>query len=337
MADQAHPLDRAGGFLLMLGAAMMLRAAPVDRRADEGQAGATTGDAAAETRGTAPVTAEAWTAASNWAMAKLCAEKGFSSKGGICFHTQASCAAGPGKATKAEEYGEWADGKCVAHDQEFKKWCVSEKLTAHPSSTGVHTCVTNNPYCSAKGVSFSGGDCRVPPGQWVAEAILGTTLTRGLRWIGENPERAVEEGARLAVDGVEYVAVDSVYRPLVDPLIRGDVEEIPGNVYGVTKAYTSRIRKVATGAADVAAQTAAGLGGAADSLSTSATRAVLGDDAADLVSRYGPGKQVVRASETASEVFRRIGGADLEGAADTAVDTVGDVARGAYDSFTGLF
>ena len=264
--------------------------------------------------GTAPVTDAAWHAASDWAMQRICADRGYGAESGMCTHTQQSCAAGPGKSSDPAKYGEWVtnadgrNGRCASMDRTFAQWCNSQGLTVAPSPTGVHACVTNPSYCSKKGVSWSGGDCRVPPGQWLAEAVLGTTITRGLRWVGENPQRAAEEGARLTADGVEYVVVDSIYRPVVDPILRGDIGAVPGNVVGVTAAYADRAMRIASGTGDVAGKAVAGTGTAVTGVTAGAADQLLGKKAGDLVRAAGPGQTLTKVGNSLSKISRRTPG-----------------------------
>lgn len=303
------------------------------RASDEGLAPVS--GIADQATGTTPVTDAAWSEASDWAMTQLCAQQGYGFSRGACAHTQQSCSAGPGRDTKPEKYGEWVTdedgaGRCVNMDQTFAKWCTDQGLSVAPSASGVHTCVTNRDYCRSKVVSWSGSDCRVPPGQWLAEAVFGTTITRGARWIAENPQRAAEDGARLTVNGAEYVVVDSVYRPVIDPILRGDVGAVPGNVIGVTQTYVDRAARIAGGTGRVAGQAVSGVGNAVTGLTAGAADRVFGQQAGNVVRAIGPGRV---ASEVGNNITK--GAQVLEDATRGATSAVGGSARSVFDSLGG--
>ena len=131
--------------------------------------------------------------AETYALKKLCAERGYQVHGKhltACAHTKSTCESGPSRSNTAGEYGEWigttSTGKCIAHEVNYKKWCGDTGLTHKGDASGVVTCKTNQNYCSSKQVDWKNGDCYLNPAQWVAESILGTTVTRVFRRLGED-------------------------------------------------------------------------------------------------------------------------------------------------------
>lgn len=69
------------------------------------------------------------------------------------------------------------DGLCIMGNEYFRQLCEDNQLT-YNKDTG--QCVTNEPYCLKRVLPFCDGDCFKPPGSWLSESILGTTLGRSL-------------------------------------------------------------------------------------------------------------------------------------------------------------
>jgi hypothetical protein len=69
------------------------------------------------------------------------------------------------------------EGLCIIGNEYFRKFCEDNNLT-YNKDTGA--CVTNEPYCLKRVLPFCDGDCYKPPGSWLAESVLGTTLGRSL-------------------------------------------------------------------------------------------------------------------------------------------------------------
>jgi hypothetical protein len=149
----------------------------------------------------------------HYAMREICKGRNYEYKDtGICLHTANTCKAGPGRSSKPDEYGEWWDDKCIGVDLEFKKWCSGDGLTPVADKSGVYKCKTNKGYCDKKVVSWTGTDCKLPAGQWVSEQIIGTTITRGFRRVGEEIGEFAEDAGREIVGAAEDVgqfAVDT--------------------------------------------------------------------------------------------------------------------------------
>lgn len=77
-------------------------------------------------------------------------------------------------------YSEWKDDKCVAASYGMRGICDSNNIE-YDFSTG--SCKIDEDYCKRKGAEWKDGDCDIPVGQEVAEAIFGITITRGLKQI----------------------------------------------------------------------------------------------------------------------------------------------------------
>lgn len=190
--------------------------------------------------------------ASNYAIEKLCKMKGYGYKDGTCVHkTKESCLReNPGEIGEVDQeklekvqkkakamsckalevrkeksivkinVGEWAGGKCIAGDQNFKKWCLDQGMSYRPDISGVGKCKTNSKYCKRMGVYYKSGDCYRDPLQWGLEWILGTTVTRALR------------APILSVVSNGMIAGEKLGKPLVriaDDIIK-DISKIDVNV-----------------------------------------------------------------------------------------------------------
>jgi hypothetical protein len=69
------------------------------------------------------------------------------------------------------------DGICIIANETFRTFCEDNGLTYNPEDG---SCVTNETYCLKRVLPFCNGDCYKPPGSWVSEAVLGTTLGRSI-------------------------------------------------------------------------------------------------------------------------------------------------------------
>jgi hypothetical protein len=130
-----------------------------------------------------------------------------------------------------------AQRRCVAGDRESAEWCdANGRLTALPDpETGIATCEVTPSYCESVGTLYSDGDCRVDFATALLEMFVGVTAARGLNWVTHNPDRALEESARLAVVAAG-LANDVVAKPLLDAFASGNIEQMPHIVYNLQLA-----------------------------------------------------------------------------------------------------
>ena len=97
-------------------------------------------------------------------------------------------------------YREFKNGKCVIADSTMRETCDEMKLK-YDINTGM--CIIDEAYCKMKGAEWAPNknigneyDCSIPIGQGVAEAIFGTTISRGLKQVFDQ-----DQWVRCGYDG----------------------------------------------------------------------------------------------------------------------------------------
>ena len=82
------------------------------------------------------------------------------------------------------KYSKWdsVKNKCVEADIKIEKACIDAKLK-YNTNNGL--CEMDEPFCTRKGGKWDPVklDCKIPPGQEIAEFIFGTTIVRGLNQV----------------------------------------------------------------------------------------------------------------------------------------------------------
>lgn len=119
-------------------------------------------------------------------------------------------------------YSEWLNGNCVGAAASWRNFCVSKNLTYYSDPSGMGQCRTNESYCKNKAVEWQTpnrenqyGDCHISPTQWVAEAILGTTITRIVN-LGFN---YLEKGVAFITNERLARGLSTAMNPLTSPLV----------------------------------------------------------------------------------------------------------------------
>lgn len=118
-------------------------------------------------------------------------------------------------------YSEWLNGKCVGAAASWRNFCVGKNLTYYSDPSGMGQCRTNESYCKNKAVEWQTpnresayGDCHISPTQWIAEAILGTTITRIVN-LGFN---YLEQGLAFITNERLARGLTNAINPLTSPL-----------------------------------------------------------------------------------------------------------------------
>jgi hypothetical protein len=169
-----------------------------------------------------------------------------------------SCSAVPDTAETQTELRWWDAEKkrCVAGNVDSVQWCKDNgNLDWIPDpASGIARCEVTTDYCLSKGMHYSDGDCRVDFGMWLLEMFVGVTISRGIRWVLENPDLALEGAVKLALAGAE-LAYSTWASPLLDIIASGKLEELPGAVLEMVlknyKAAINVVGNVSAGAFDL--------------------------------------------------------------------------------------
>lgn len=132
-------------------------------------------------------------AASKYAEQKMCSEIAgtkWDEESGQCKYTQEGCWAKskwPLAPDTTDVYSVWdkATGKCVSGNSLLREWCEDRENSGGAEGLSFNredeTCRVNEQYCKVMGFEWKDGDCKMEPGQNVAELIFGTTITRGVK------------------------------------------------------------------------------------------------------------------------------------------------------------
>jgi hypothetical protein len=174
------------------------------------------------------------TKAHNAALDQMAVARGLASTDGKwSYASEATCTAVTDTANTPAELRWWDPEKkrCVAGSAESVNWCKENgnlDWVADPAS-GIAACKLTEGYCASKGTHLVDGDCRVDFVTWLLEMFVGSTIARGMNWVLENPDRALEGAVKLALAATE-LAYSSVAEPLMDIIASGKLEQLPGAV-----------------------------------------------------------------------------------------------------------
>lgn len=178
------------------------------------------------------------------AMGAMAAARGLRGSVQWDYSDAASCAAVADGAGTAQALRWWdpASKRCVAGDASSVQWCKDAgNLAWEPDPvSGVARCHVTESYCSAKGSYFIDGDCRIDFGTYLMEQLVGVTVSRGINYVLENPDRVLEEITKGALNASGYIYAN-VAQPVLDILKSGKLEELPRAVMQLgltTAAYT---------------------------------------------------------------------------------------------------
>jgi hypothetical protein len=174
------------------------------------------------------------TKAHNAALDQMATARGLASTDGKwSYASEATCTAVTDTANTPAELRWWDPEKkrCVAGSAESVQWCKDNgnlDWVADPAS-GIAACKLTEGFCASRGTHLVDGDCRVDFATWLLEMFVGSTIARGMNWVMENPDRALEGAVKLALAATD-LAYSSVAEPLMDIIASGKLEELPGAV-----------------------------------------------------------------------------------------------------------
>lgn len=134
------------------------------------------------------IPADAMRAASRYALERMCQDAGYAGVLNMnCKHTGATCLNEHMDDDK-QISARWVNGKCMSYDTSFAKWCEEGDLRVIEGEygDGMPKCVQTNKYCTRMGQDWDGTGCKISGSQWVAEQVLGSTVTKGAKLAMEN-------------------------------------------------------------------------------------------------------------------------------------------------------
>lgn len=178
------------------------------------------------------------------ALAAMAATRGLAGTTEWTYTSGASCAAHPDTNNTPAALRWWNDAarKCVAGDAASVQWCdEAGALDIETDAvSGVARCRVNEAYCRAKGTYYVNGDCRVDFSTWLLEQLVGVTVSRGINYVLDNPDRVLEE-ITLAALNASGLIYDELARPVLDVIASGELQRLPAVVLDLglkTAAYT---------------------------------------------------------------------------------------------------
>lgn len=128
--------------------------------------------------------------------------------------------------------------QCVLANQTGLDFCDNAgRLDWDPDpETGMPICRVTPGYCNAKGMNYIDGDCETDFGTYLMEQVVGTTLARGMHYISENPEEALEGAVSAAA-----AAADQAGKPFAPTI---EAIDSVANKMGISP-YTSAAKDAA--------------------------------------------------------------------------------------------
>jgi len=107
------------------------------------------------------------------------------------------------------------DSKCQYSDQNFKYWCIRNKLKYVPDKSGIGKCIVTPGYCASKIMDYDKTTKNCKKKDKVAELLFGATITRTFQSIDGNSKNKNCENAPCFKD--EYCAGRGICRPISNP------------------------------------------------------------------------------------------------------------------------